>query len=364
MTALERVELPDDVEAVGAYLLQRGLTDGLPVVPPTEARVAAMVRGMGPAADPAAVIGAIPPLGAVLSLEKLAVCAVLAGCDARHLPVLEAAVRAVLEPPFVLQSIQTTTSAASPFLVVNGPARHAAGINSGAGCFGPGPSSAANTVIGRALRLVLFAVGGAVPGDVDPSPLGWPGKLTCCIGEHEEASPWEPLHVELGHGQGHVDGDGHPGVGHVADRRAQLGAVGRPPPGGARDGGDRPPGGTPGARALPAGAGPVADDRRPRRPGARRGRAPTDQAGAEGAPLGARPLPAGLAPGLPPRRHPAAPGGAGDRPGAPTSSSRAASTRTDFIVLVAGGSAGVQSAGLSTTVLSRSVTVEVAAPSG
>ncbi len=198
MTALERVELPDDVEAVGAYLLQRGLTDGLPVVPPTEARVAAMVRGFGTAADPDAVIGPIPPLGSVLTLEKLAVCAVLAGCQPRHLAVLEAAVRAVLEPAFVLQSIQMTTSAATPFLVVNGPARHAAGINSGAGCFGPGPASAANAVIGRALRLVLLAVGGALPGEADPAPLGWPGKFACCIGEHEEASPWEPLHVERG----------------------------------------------------------------------------------------------------------------------------------------------------------------------
>jgi hypothetical protein len=361
VTALERVDLPDDVEAVGAYLLQRGLSDGLPVVPPTEERVADLVRGLGPEADPAAVVGAIPPLGAVLTLEKLAVCAVMAGCQRRHVPVLEAAVRAVLEPAFVLQSVQTTTSAAGPFLVVNGPARHAAGINGGAGCFGPGPASAANAVIGRALRLVLLAVGGAVPGDVDPAPLGWPGKFTCCIAEHEEASPWEPLHVERGYRRDASTVTAIPasGMWQIAEPSAEPTAVLHQVTHGMVSTGHQaaPQAPEPFQPVLvlsPTIAGLVA------RGLVELGRPPTKQALKEHLWEHAR-VPLAW---LPRYRHDAtrrrmAELGLAFGPGETVPRCERSE---DWIVLVAGGPAGVQSAGLSTTVLSRSVTVEVAGP--
>jgi hypothetical protein len=330
-------------------------------VPPTEARVAAMVRGMGADADPARVSGSIPPLGAVLSLEKLAVCAVLAGCQPRHLPVLEAAVRAVLEPPFVLQSIQTTTSAASPFLVVNGPARHDAGINGGAGCFGPGPTSAANAVIGRALRLVLLAVGGAVPGEVDPSPLGWPGKFTCCIAEHEEASPWEPLHVERGFGRDASTVTAIPasGMWQIAEPSSEPSAVLHQVAHGMLAIGHQaaPQAPEPFQPVLvlsPTIAGLVAQALRDT------GRPPTKQALKEHLWERAR-FPLTWLPAYrrdATRRRMAELGIALG----PDELVPRCERPEDLIVLVAGGSAGVQSAGLSTTVLSRSVTVEVRDP--
>jgi hypothetical protein len=274
--------------------------------------------------------------------------------------VLEAAVRAVMEPAFVLQSIQTTTSAAGPFLVVNGPARHDAGINSGAGCFGPGPASAANAVIGRALRLVLLAVGGAVPGDVDPSPLGWPGKFTCCIGEHEEASPWEPFSVERGYARGASTVTAIPasGMWQIAEPSSEPSAVLHQVAHGMVAIGHQaapraPEPFQPVLVLSPTIAGLVAQGL------VEAGRPPTKQALKEHLWEHAR-FPLAW---LPAYRHEATrrrlaelgigfgPDGLVPRCERPD----------DFIVLVAGGSAGVQSAGLSTTVLSRSTTVEVRA---
>src|SRR5262249_21284942 len=88
------------------------------------------------------------------------------------------------------------TNAVGPLILFNGPIRHQVGINCGAGCFGPGTQ--ANATIGRALRLVMLNIGGATPGDIDKATVGWPGKYTCCFGENEEDSPWEPFHVERG----------------------------------------------------------------------------------------------------------------------------------------------------------------------
>ncbi len=83
-----------------------------------------------------------------------------------------------------------------PVLVVNGPIRREIGLNCGGNVFGQG--FRANASIGRALQLVVRNVGGGRPGEVDMATLGQPGKFTCCIGENEEESPWEPLHVERG----------------------------------------------------------------------------------------------------------------------------------------------------------------------
>ena len=193
----QRVRVEDSFEAVEALLRGRGLTDGLPVVPPTPERVEAMLRfAPGP---PGRSLGDVPPLNAPATLEKVAVNAVMAGCEPRHLPVLTAALEAFLDPSMNAHAIQTTTNPVGPMVLVNGPVRHGAAVNCGAGCFGPG--ARANATIGRALRLILLNLGGAAPGSVDKAPLGWPGKYhSCCIGENEEESPWEPFHVERGFG--------------------------------------------------------------------------------------------------------------------------------------------------------------------
>jgi hypothetical protein len=173
-------------------MFERGWTDGLPVVPPTPERVEAMLGG----ADPALSLGAVPPAHGEATLERVAACAVLAGCRPAYVPVVRAAVEAALEPGFNAHGIAVTTQPVGTILVVNGPAREMLGLNSGMGVLGPG--TRANMTIGRALRLVLTLTGGARPGGLDRSTLGNPGKIGLCLAENEEASPWEPLHAERG----------------------------------------------------------------------------------------------------------------------------------------------------------------------
>ena len=173
----------------------RGWTDGLPVVPPTEDRVATMVDALG--GDPSHLEARVPPRWGGLTREVLAVNLVLAGCRPDYAPVVRAALVALCDPHFNLHGVQATTHMAAPLVVVNGPVRSAIGMNASWGVFGPG--NRANATIGRAVRLVLLNVGGATPGELDKSTLGHPGKYTFCIAEHEEASPWAPYHVEQGY---------------------------------------------------------------------------------------------------------------------------------------------------------------------
>lgn len=190
----ERYEIADDPEALQAYLESRGWGDGLPVVSATPERVEAMVAGAGRAPDE--VIAEVDPRRGVATVEKIAINAVMAGCQPGYLPVVIAAVQAVADPEFNLHGIQATTNPVGPLLIVNGPVRRHLDLNCGRNALGPGRR--ANATIGRALRLILLHVGGAVPDRVDKSTIGMPGKYTFCLGENEEESPWEPLHVERG----------------------------------------------------------------------------------------------------------------------------------------------------------------------
>ncbi len=188
------VEVPDSLEEANEFLLSRRMTDGLPIIPPTPERVERMLKGTRRGLRE--VVGRVPPLWGPATVEKIAINAVMAGCVPEYMPALIAAVEAVCDEPFNLHGIQTTTNSVGPMLVFNGPIRQQLNINCGAGVLGPGWR--ANATLGRAIRLIMLNVGGATPGDVDKSTQGWPGKYTCCIGENEEASPWEPLHVERG----------------------------------------------------------------------------------------------------------------------------------------------------------------------
>ncbi|HEV8309469.1 MAG TPA: hypothetical protein VGW35_17550 [Methylomirabilota bacterium] len=192
--ASELIELEDSLEAVQAHFLERGWTDGLPIVPPTPERVAAMLGGI--AAEPDLVLGKIPPLWGEATLEKVAINAVMAGCRPAALPVLVAALEAMIEPPFNLYGVQATTHPVAPLLIVNGPAAARLGMHAGSGLFGPG--SSANPTLGRALRLCLWNLGGGRPGAGDMATQGSPAKYSYAIAEREEASPWGPLHASLG----------------------------------------------------------------------------------------------------------------------------------------------------------------------
>ena len=120
----------------------------------------------------------------------------MAGCRPEYLPVVMAAVEAICEPRFNLHAISVSTAGPAVLTVVNGPVATDLGLNSGVSAFGPGHR--ANATIGRAIRLVLSNVTGAVSGELDKATLGHPGKYTWCIAEAEDVSPWEPLHVERG----------------------------------------------------------------------------------------------------------------------------------------------------------------------
>ena len=179
-------------------LYARGVTDGLPVVVPTRARVDRAVAASGRGHDE--LVALVPPNWGRATVEKVAVNAVMAGCRPEYLPVVLAAVEAVCDEVFDLHGVSATTNAPAPLVIVNGPLRATLDVNCGAGVFGSGWR--ANATIGRALRLVCVNVGGARPGEVSMSTLAHPGRYTYCIGEREEASPWESLAVEHGFAPG------------------------------------------------------------------------------------------------------------------------------------------------------------------
>ena len=189
--------MPDTVETdldAIEYYFEQGLTDGLPVVPPTEARMRAMLDATPrPAED---VVALVPPNFGAATVEKIAVNAVMAGCRPDYLPVVIAGVQAMCDERANLHGVQGTTHTATPLFIVNGPIRSRLDVNCAAGVFGAGWR--ANATIGRALRLIMMHLGGARPGEIDKSTMGHPGKYAYCIGEYEEENPWEPLHVEQG----------------------------------------------------------------------------------------------------------------------------------------------------------------------
>lgn len=179
------------------FMFERGLTDGLPVVPPTPERVIRMLAGTR--RDAQEVIATVPPNLAPLTVEKAAVNAVMAGCRPAYLPVVLAALEAVCTDEFNIHGVMATTAGATPIIVVNGPIRHRLAMNMKIGVLGSG--NRANATIGRAVKLALRNVGGARPGEIERTALGGPAKYTACFPEWEERSPWEPLHVERGFGR-------------------------------------------------------------------------------------------------------------------------------------------------------------------
>jgi hypothetical protein len=183
----EYLDLSDDPIAVLEAFTERSWGDGLPIIAPTEERVRAMLG----ARDGGTSLGVMPPLWRQVTLEKLAVNAVMAGCEPRAFPVVVAAVEAMLDRAFNLYGVQATTHPVAPLIIVNGPYGREIGLHGGSGCFGPG--FRANATIGRAVRLILLNVGGAWPGRYDMATQGSPAKFSYCIAEHEAASPWGPL---------------------------------------------------------------------------------------------------------------------------------------------------------------------------
>jgi hypothetical protein len=189
-----RIDVPDSLDEINELFYRRGWTDGLPIIPPTEERVAQMLSGTS--RNPQDTLGAMPPRWAEVTVEKIAINAVMAGCLESYMPVVITAIEALLEPEFNLYAIQATTHPVAPLLLINGPIRKQLWANSGYNVFGQGTRF--NAVIGRAIRLVLINIGGGIHGKLDRATHGQPSKYSFCIAENEEQSPWPPFHVDRG----------------------------------------------------------------------------------------------------------------------------------------------------------------------
>src|SRR5947208_14431924 len=184
----------EDVADPIEFCFQQGWTDGLPVVPPTAERVAALLEVAR--LDPKQEIGFVAPRAVSVPAEKIAINAAMAGCRPEYMPVVVAAVEGIVDPRWSYHGPGTSTAGAAVLMIVNGPIARALDINAGDNLFGPGWR--ANLTIGRSVRLVMRNVCGSIPGTLDRGTLGHPGKLSYVIAENEAESPWTPLHVERG----------------------------------------------------------------------------------------------------------------------------------------------------------------------
>jgi hypothetical protein len=183
----------DAADLIEAYY-QKGWTDGFPVVPPGNQSVSAMLAAAG--LQPDQVVADIPTRNIVITADKVAVNAVMAGCLPEYMPVIISAVKGLCHPDFNYHGMATSTGGAALAIIVNGPIADRVGINSGENLFGPGFRS--NMTIGRALRLLMMNSLNTKPGALDRSTIGNPAKISFCFAENERQSPWEPLHVERG----------------------------------------------------------------------------------------------------------------------------------------------------------------------
>jgi hypothetical protein len=186
-----------DVSEFMELVYEWGWTDGLPVFPPTDDKVTAMIRHVG--RDPGEVIGVVPPGEGVATIEKIAINAVMAGCKPEYLPVVITSLEAMLDPAFELLRVQATTAGPAPLAIISGPVVKKLGLNYAAGAF-TGTGHRANATIGRAIRLLLWNIGYGRPGQMSQATMGHPGRYAYLIAERppDDGNPWEELHVTNG----------------------------------------------------------------------------------------------------------------------------------------------------------------------
>ncbi len=178
------------------FFLDKEWSDGLPVVTPTEERVARMLQGTRH--EPDEVVGLIPLAMEVATVRTVAIHAVMAGCKPEYLPVVLGGIKVMLTEEFNLNGVQATQGAAAPLMIVNGPYARQIGLHGGRGCFGPG--FRANATIGRAIRLMLLNLGGGIPGVGSSSVFSSPLRYTACLTENMDDSPWESYAQSRGYG--------------------------------------------------------------------------------------------------------------------------------------------------------------------
>jgi hypothetical protein len=193
---IQGTDLLEATEKMNRYFLDKGWSDGFPLVPPTAKAVESMLTGTR--LDRHKVIGILEPGNGIATVEKIAINAVMAGCRPEHMPVIITAVRCITDPSLFLREMVMSTGAQGPLILVNGPIAKKLNINSKSCAMDPGSGSYANIVIGRALSLILMNIAQGYPGVMSMSTTGSPHNYSLCVAENEEESPWEPYHVEKG----------------------------------------------------------------------------------------------------------------------------------------------------------------------
>lgn len=184
----------EDFAAAQEFYHSKGWTDGLPVVPPTEAAVEACLEWAGMTPDQ--LLGIEPVRAQPITAEKLAINAVMAGCLPTHFPVVATAWQAAMKDEFLLHGTTSSTGGCAVLVIINGPIRLEIGANPTFNVLGN--ADRATSVIGRAMRLALINLMDVRPGGIDRSTLGHPGKFSYCVAEDEEDTTWEPLSVVRG----------------------------------------------------------------------------------------------------------------------------------------------------------------------
>jgi hypothetical protein len=187
---IELADLDDEMEV----MFDRGFTDGLPVVPPTPERVLRMLQGT--TRQPSDVVAVVPPDLVEVTVEKVAINAVMAGCKPEYLPWVLAAIEAICNDEFNIHGVLATTMPVGPVIICNGPGTKAIGMNAAGNVLGQG--NRANLTIGRAVQLVVRNVGGGRPQGVDRAAHGNPGKISFCFPELEDSSPFTSLATSRG----------------------------------------------------------------------------------------------------------------------------------------------------------------------
>ncbi len=200
LITFEGADLLDAMDTMNRQLLEWKWSDGFPLVPPTPERVEWMLTGTSRA--PQDIIARLEPGFGMATVEKIAANAVMAGCRPEHLSVVITAVQCISDPQIYLRNKAMSTGPHAPLILVNGPIAKEANINAGVCALGPGSVSYANSVIGRALRLIMMNVGYTYPGVSDMDTIGSPTKYSMCVAENEAESPWEPYHVRMGYEAG------------------------------------------------------------------------------------------------------------------------------------------------------------------
>lgn len=189
-------DLMDAFDDMQARFIGNGWSDGLPLIPPTHAKVEAMIAASG--RDGNDVVGLFEPGFGVGTVRKIAANAVMAGCRPEAMPVVMAMMDCVLDPSIGLRTWAMSTGPQAPVVLVSGAIAEEIGMNNGICALGPGSISQVNIAIGRTLRLVMMNVGLSYPGISDMDTIGTPMKFSACVAENEERTPWDSWREQQG----------------------------------------------------------------------------------------------------------------------------------------------------------------------